>query len=94
MVGKIDLSDPNKPAAKPKAKEAPDQEKEEVVTAPVKTETVAEGAEKPNSPEAPEKKEATPTEKAPSEASSTIQTNYKKLSGLKATGQTIDLKHL
>jgi len=92
MVGKIDLSETKKAAPKPKAKEEPVKAKEEIASPSVETEPVAQVEEKVKSPESPQKTEDTPTEAATSETSSTIQTNYKKLSGLKATGQTIDLK--
>jgi translation initiation factor IF-2 len=81
-VGKIDLH-PNQPKSKETESPKPSEEQKpiETVSETKNPETKPESSSEPIEKETPKPKE-----------SSKIQTNYKKLSGLKATGQTIDLK--
>jgi translation initiation factor IF-2 len=82
QVGKIDLNPKPKPAPKKEEKPAP-------TPPPAPEPKVAEKKEEKPVPEVT----AAPKEEAPSEANGKIETQYKKLSGLKATGQKIDLTH-
>jgi translation initiation factor IF-2 len=91
-VGKIDLNPKPKPAAPPKAATPePKEEAPKEVAAPQKAEAAAPVA-KTETPV----KEATPaktetSEEPTAENSGKIETQYKKLSGLKSAGENIDL---